>query len=101
MADILKIHESTVSRAIKNKYIRTDRGIERIKDMFIINNKSLIIKEAIENLILNENRENPLCDNEIVSLLEKQNLKIARRTVVKYREELGIKPAYKRKITDN
>lgn len=101
VADILKIHESTVSRAIKNKYIRTDRGIERIKDMFIINNKSLIIKEAIENLILNENRENPLCDNEIVSLLEKQNLKIARRTVVKYREELGIKPAYKRKITDN
>lgn len=100
ISSILKIHDSTVSRAIKNKYILTERGMKRVKDMFIIDNKKLFIKEKIEELILNEDRYNPLHDNEIALLLEKENLKIARRTVVKYREELGIKPAHKRKLTD-
>lgn len=100
ISSILKIHDSTVSRAIKNKYILTERGMKRIKDMFIIDNKKLFVKEKIEELILNEDRYNPLHDNEIALLLEKENLKIARRTVVKYREELGIKPAHKRKLTD-
>ena len=100
ISSILKIHNSTVSRAIKNKYILTERGIKRVKDMFIIDNKKILVKEKIEELILNEDRYNPLHDNEIVLLLEKENMKIARRTVVKYREELGIKPAHKRKLTD-
>ena len=69
--------------------------------MFIINNKKLFIKERIEELILEEDRSKPLYDNEIAAILEKENLKTARRTVVKYREELGIKPAYKRKLKDN
>lgn len=100
ISSILKIHDSTVSRAIKNKYILTERGMKRVKDMFIIDNKKLFVKEKIEELILSEDRYNPLHDNEIALLLEKENLKIARRTVVKYREELGIKPAHKRKLTD-
>ena len=100
VSSILKIHNSTVSRAIKNKYILTERGIKRVKDMFIIDNKKILVKEKIEELILNEDRYNPLHDNEIVLLLEKENMKIARRTVVKYREELGIKPAHKRKLTN-
>lgn len=100
VSSILKIHNSTVSRAIKNKYILTEHGIKRVKDMFIIDNKKILVKEKIEELILNEDRYNPLHDNEIVLLLEKENMKIARRTVVKYREELGIKPAHKRKLTD-
>lgn len=100
ISSILKIHDSTVSRAIKNKYILTERGMKRVKDMFIINNKKIFVKEKIEELILNEDRYNPLHDNEIALLLEKENMKIARRTVVKYREELGIKPAHKRKLTD-
>ena len=100
VSSILKIHDSTVSRAIKNKYILTERGMKRVKDMFIIDNKKIFVKEKIEELILNEDRYNPLHDNEIVLLLEKENMKIARRTVVKYREELGIKPAHKRKLTD-
>lgn len=100
VSSILKIHNSTVSRAIKNKYILTERGIKRVKDMFIIDNKKILVKEKIEELILSEERYNPLHDNEIVLLLEKENMKIARRTVVKYREELGIKPAHKRKLTD-
>ena len=101
ISNVLKVHDSTVSRAVKNKYILTDRGIERIKDMFIADGKKLVVKEKIEELILNEDRYNPLCDNEIAELLEKENLKVARRTVVKYREELGIKPAYKRKLKDD
>ena len=100
VSSILKIHDSTVSRAVKNKYILTERGMKRVKDMFIIDNKKLFVKEKIEELILNEDRYNPLHENEIALLLEKENLKIARRTVVKYREELGIKPAHKRKLTD-
>ena len=100
VSSILKIHNSTVSRAIKNKYILTERGIKRVKDMFIIDNKKILVKEKIEELILNEDRYNPLHDNEIVLLLEKENMEIARRTVVKYREELGIKPAHKRKLTN-
>ena len=100
VSSILKIHNSTVSRAIKNKYILTERGIKRVKDMFIIDNKKILVKEKIEELILSEDRYSPLHDNEIVLLLEKENMKIARRTVVKYREELGIKPAHKRKLTD-
>lgn len=100
VSSILKIHNSTVSRAIKNKYILTERGIKRVKDMFIIDNKKILVKEKIEELILSEDRYTPLHDNEIVLLLEKENMKIARRTVVKYREELGIKPAHKRKLTD-
>ena len=100
VSSILKIHNSTVSRAIKNKYILTERGIKRVKDMFIIDNKKILVKEKIEELILSEDRYNPLHDNEIVLLLEKENMEIARRTVVKYREELGIKPAHKRKLTD-
>ena len=100
VSSILKIHNSTVSRAIKNKYILTERGIKRVKDMFIIDNKKILVKEKIEELILSEDRYSPLHDNEIVLLLEKENMEIARRTVVKYREELGIKPAHKRKLTN-
>lgn len=100
IAEKLDIHESTVSRTIKNKYVLTDRGIERIKNMFIVNNKKIYIKEKIEELILKEDRRKPLSDNEIVSILDKENMKIARRTVVKYREELGIKPSYKRRLRD-
>lgn len=72
ISSILKIHDSTVSRAIKNKYILTERGMKRVKDMFIIDNKKLFVKEKIEELILNEDRYNPLHDNEIALLLEKK-----------------------------
>ena len=76
VSSILKIHNSTVSRAIKNKYILTERGIKRVKDMFIIDNKKILVKEKIEELILSEDRYSPLHDNEIVLLLEKENMEI-------------------------
>lgn len=101
ISSVLKIHNSTVSRAIKNKYILTDRGIERIKDMFVADSKKITAKDRIEELILNEDRENPLSDSKIAEILAEEDIPVARRTVVKYREELGIKPSHKRKLKDN
>lgn len=101
ISSVLKMHNSTVSRAVKNKYILTERGIERIKDMFIADSKKITAKDRIEELILNEDRENPLSDSKIVEILAEEDIPVARRTVVKYREELGIKPSHKRKLKDN
>ena len=98
ISSVLKIHNSTVSRAVKNKYILTERGIERIKDMFVADSRKLTAKERIEELILNEDRNSPLSDSRIADILAGENLNVARRTVVKYREELGIKPSHKRKL---
>lgn len=101
ISSVLKMHNSTVSRAVKNKYILTERGIERIKDMFIADSKKITAKDRIEELILNEDRENPLSDSKIAEILAEEDIPVARRTVVKYREELGIKPSHKRKLKDN
>ena len=101
ISSVLKMHNSTVSRAVKNKYILTERGIERIKDMFIADSKKITAKDRIEELILNEDRENPLSDSKIAEILAEEDIHVARRTVVKYREELGIKPSHKRKLKDN
>lgn len=108
IASKMNIHESTVSRAIKEKYILTERGIVRIKDLFSKNilskntddeeisiNK---IKSKIKNIIEKENKRKPLSDQAICTLLNTDNIYISRRTVAKYREELDIKSSSKRKI---
>ena len=99
VSERLEMHESTISRAIKNKYILTDRGMQRIKDMFVLNEKKEIVLEIIETLILNEDRKKPYTDQQMSDYIaEYERLKIARRTVAKYREELGIQATSKRKI---
>ncbi|WP_300331501.1 RNA polymerase factor sigma-54 [Fusobacterium sp.] len=97
-AEILNLHQSTISRAIKNKYILSDKGILRIKDLFVLNGLKEEICELIEEVILNEDREKPYTDQYISEYLENKGISIARRTVAKYREELGIKPTSKRRI---
>lgn len=97
-AEILNIHQSTVSRAIKNKYILSDKGVLRIKDLFVLNGLKEEICDLIEKLILNENREKPYTDQNISEHLKNKGFKIARRTVAKYREELGIKSTSKRRV---
>lgn len=107
VASKMNIHESTVSRAIKEKYILTDRGIVRIKDLF---SKNIVskntddeeisinkIKSKIKNIIEKENKKKPLSDQAICTLLNTDNIYISRRTVAKYREELDIKSSSKRK----
>ena len=101
IADVVGVHETTVSRAIANKYIRTPHGVFDMKFFFTpgyenstgesVSNKS--VKEMINELILLEDRSQPLSDQELVAKLQSKGIKIARRTVAKYREELGLLPS--------
>lgn len=99
VADIIGVHPSTISRSINGKYIYSQQGTIPLKMLFICNSESIKIKKIIENIIKNENRETPLSDSAIsfeLNLILKD--KIARRTVAKYREELGIGSTRERKI---
>lgn len=106
IADSLNMHESTISRAIRDKYIYTDKGTVKIKDLFTTGliskegNESLStaeVKRGIENLIKKENKNDPLSDQVIANILNEKGVNISRRTVAKYREEMGIKSSKGRK----
>jgi RNA polymerase sigma-54 factor len=101
IAEVVRVHETTVSRAIANKYIRTPHGVFDFKYFFTpgyqaesgaaVSNTS--VKEMIADLINMEDKANPLSDQELVIKLQEKGITIARRTVAKYREELGILPS--------
>ncbi|MFM1852066.1 MAG: hypothetical protein RIS54_1750 [Verrucomicrobiota bacterium] len=101
VADIVGVHETTVSRAIANKYLKTPHGVFEFKFFFTtgyqaesgasVSNTS--VKELIADLITIEDKTAPLSDQAIVKKLQERGLNIARRTVAKYREELGILPS--------
>lgn len=106
VAEIIEVHESTVSRAIKDKYVLTSYGTIKIKDLFAnglsSNNNdddlaTIKIKNEIKRIVDEENKGKPLSDQIISSMLENKNMNISRRTVAKYREELGIKASSMRK----
>jgi len=96
---------STVSRAVNQKYVQTDYGIYKLRDLFSekintadgneVSNKE--IKERIKEIISQEDPRKPLSDDQIAEILRSQGINIARRTVAKYREQLGILPARLRK----
>ncbi|WP_028552535.1 RNA polymerase factor sigma-54 [Paenibacillus sp. UNC451MF] len=98
IAEKLQLHESTISRAVSGKYIRTPHGTLELKFFFSAiqlngddeSSSSLYIKSHIGELIANENKLKPLSDQKIVDELMKLGVKVARRTVTKYREELHI-----------
>ena len=102
----LGFHESTISRATSNKYMQTPHGLYHIKNLFttgIRNNNSVeaesssSIKEKIKMFIDKEDKENPISDQIIVTLLQKDGIQISRRTVAKYREEARIPGSSKRR----
>ena len=93
----LNLSPSTVSRAVKEKYIKTDFGIISLRKLFNLDSTVFLYQQKILEYIENENKEQPLSDQDIVNLLEKEGIKIARRTVTKYREKLGYKSSHKRK----
>ncbi|MEM9443988.1 MAG: RNA polymerase factor sigma-54 [Verrucomicrobiota bacterium] len=105
VADIVGVHETTVSRAIANKYVQTPWGIFPIKYFFTsgyqtADGKSLAntsIKDAIADLVSREDLAKPLSDSEIVKVLKERGIDLARRTVAKYRAELNILPSNLRK----
>ncbi len=100
VADEVGVHETTVSRALANKYIETPHGVFEFKYFFNTgynreNGKSVAnttVKEIIAKIIDSENSNKPYSDQSIVDILKERDVKIARRTVAKYREELGILP---------
>ena len=100
VADSIEVHETTVSRAIANKFIKTPHGTFPLKYFFTpgysgkdgdsLSNTS--VKEIIASIVEQEDISKPLSDRKIVDLLAEKDIKLARRTVAKYREELGIPP---------
>ncbi|MDT8447945.1 MAG: RNA polymerase factor sigma-54 [bacterium] len=106
VAEDIEVHESTVSRITTNKYVYTPQGIFELKYFFtsgigqedgdVISSKK--IKDYIKKLIDNEDKKKPLTDLQIKNILkEKEEIKVARRTVAKYREAMNILPSNKRK----
>jgi RNA polymerase sigma-54 factor len=105
VASSVGIHESTVSRAIANKYMDTPQGLFQIKFFFSTSIatqtggtiSALNVKEMVKILIKKENPQKPLSDQKIIQLLSEQGIDLARRTVAKYRKELHILPSNLRK----
>lgn len=111
LADELEINVSTVSRALKGKYLQSAQGVYPLTYFFSTNiskNANKYLEEAgvsssqakatIEKLIKSENKRKPLSDQKLSILLEQEGISISRRTIAKYREELGIPNTTQRKI---
>ena len=106
VAEVVKVHETTVSRAVSNKYMETPQGIYEMKFFFTsgiqtasgngLSNTS--VKDMVAAMFSGENSGKPLSDQEIVKMLKENGIVIARRTVAKYRAELNILPSNLRKV---
>src|SRR5215510_4020155 len=100
------MHESTISRVTTNKYVETPQGLFELKYFFhsgIASGtgemvSSVSVKKMIQDLLANEDPSKPLSDQEVAQILKGRGLVIARRTVAKYREELGILPSHQRRL---
>ena len=107
VADQLELHTSTVSRAISGKYVQTEWGIFSLREFFDGGRGSagsggsgsgrMAVKERIQELVRSEDPERPLSDDELVGQLSARDIKVARRTVTKYRKELGIQSSWMRR----
>lgn len=106
VAEVVGVHETTVSRAVSGKYMHTPQGIFEMKYFFTsgiatagggtMSNTS--VKDIIAEIFSNEDRAKPLSDQEVVKMLAEREIVIARRTVAKYRDELNILPSNLRKV---
>jgi len=101
------MHESTISRVTTNKYVETPQGLFELKFFFhsgIASGdgemvSSVSVKKMIQDILAAEDSAKPQSDQEVAHALQKRGLTIARRTVAKYREELGILPSHQRRLT--
>ena len=106
VAELLEVHETTISRATAGKYMQTPRGLLSMKYFFkpgvqtasgeAISNES--VKAALAEIVTGEDKKKPYSDAKLVKLLEEQGIKIARRTVAKCRDQLRILPSHLRKV---
>ena len=105
VAEVINMHESTVSRVTNEKYVQTPRGVLPLKFFFSSalstasgeDASARSIRAKLEKMVSEENSGRPLTDQQIVHLFQEQGIQIARRTVAKYRDQLGILPARMRK----
>lgn len=104
VAELLDVHESTISRAVNSKYIQTPLGVFKLQTLFakgFVNTEGNTestshIKAKLIEIIKSENNQKPYSDQKLVTLLKQENIHISRRTVAKYREELLISNSAKR-----
>ena len=105
VADAIGMHESTVSRITTNKYVQTPRGVFELKHFFSshLSGQSgagvagTAVRAMVRRLIESENPERPLCDGTIAALLARKGVRVARRTVAKYRESMKLATAKERR----
>ncbi|OEU77379.1 MAG: RNA polymerase sigma-54 factor [Desulfuromonadales bacterium C00003107] len=105
VAEDIEMHESTVSRVTTNKYVQTPRGLFELKYFFNSGINTTVgasiasesVKSKIKEIVASENIKKPFSDQKIVDMLRQQGIDIARRTVTKYREMLGIRSSTERK----
>jgi RNA polymerase sigma-54 factor len=105
VAEIVGVHETTVSRAVSGKYMQTPQGLFEMKYFFTsgvatsegnsVSNTS--VKNTLLELVSNESKSSPLSDEDLVNRLRERGIVIARRTVAKYRAELNILPSHLRR----
>ena len=106
VAETVKVHETTVSRAVSGKYMQTPQGLFEMKYFFTsaiqtssgqtLSNTS--VKDMIAAIFASEDPTRPLSDQEVVEMLKQREILIARRTVAKYRDELNILASNLRKV---
>lgn len=105
IADVIDMDVSTISRVVNSKFVETPYGIFKLKKFFSESFttdsgedvSTIQVKEVLKDIVASEDRSNPLKDDEIVEELKKKGYPIARRTVAKYREQLGIPVARMRR----
>ncbi len=109
IAKAIDVHESTISRSVNGKYLETSFGIFELRSFFTIGLQqgesdeelsTSTIKKRLILLVENENKAKPLSDQKLVELLLQEEIKISRRTIAKYRDELNIQSSAKRKRYD-
>tara|TARA_B100000945_G_scaffold276698_1_gene241498 strand:+ start:707 stop:2071 length:1365 start_codon:yes stop_codon:yes gene_type:complete len=106
ISSVLNLHESTISRSTTNKYIQTPRGVYELKYFFSSEIQtdygkklsSITIKEMIKKLIKDEDTRSPMSDSQISKSFSENGIKVARRTITKYRESMGISSSTDRRI---
>ena len=105
IAEAIQVHAATISRAVAGKHARTPHGVIELRRFFAsgyttaggeaISNEG--VREALQTIIEKEDRQKPLSDSAIQKILAEQGIKLARRTVAKYREQLNILPSHLRR----
>ncbi len=106
VAEVVGVHETTVSRGVSGKYMQTPQGVFEMKYFFTsgiktasgVGMSNTSVKDMIADMIKQENPAKPLSDEEIVRILAQKGIVIARRTIAKYRSELNILPSHLRKV---